>query len=220
MAQEIYPIEEIEKQSEDLPLFYGKSDVVKTKRNRSAEKFLELVLLNQNIVQITENLDMLGVKAWLTSGCLVQTIWNLRSGKNPHADIDDYDLIYFDTDDSWEAEDIIIRRTKETFSNLSVSVQIRNQARVPLWYYGKYGICYPPVREAPHALLRYPSRTTAIALTYSKSRGYVFYAPFGFKDATNMVVRPNRRLDIADVYETKSRRWKLAWPALTVCPWD
>ena len=61
----------------------------------------------------------------------------------------DYDVFYFDCDDlTWEAEDRIIRRCAELFSDLGVEVQVRNQARVHLWYEQKYGSPCPQMKSS------------------------------------------------------------------------
>jgi uncharacterized protein len=50
--------------------------------------------------------------------------------------IKDYDLGYFDDSDlSYEAEDAVIRRVKAAFDEpLRSTVEVRNQARVHLWF--------------------------------------------------------------------------------------
>ncbi|KAF4609842.1 hypothetical protein G7Y89_g15781 [Cudoniella acicularis] len=57
----------------------------------------------------------------------------------------DYDLVYYDSSDlSYEAEDKIIEAGRLLFEDLPVKVEIRNQARVHLWYGKKHGIhCAP-----------------------------------------------------------------------------
>lgn len=175
---------------------------------------------NQHIKTILSRLAEIRFDAWLASGCLAQTVWNAKTCRPATYGIKDYDLIYYDADQSWSAEDAVIRRTAALFSDLPVEVQVRNQARVPLWYRDKFGVDYPPVCKAPHALLRYPSRITAIALTRHRSGRIVLYAPFGFKDTVDMRVRPNKRLAIPDVYRAKTERWLALWPELSVEPWE
>jgi hypothetical protein len=220
MVQETRPIETIDRHFGGLPLFDGVIDLPRTRHRRYADHFLKLIQLNPYIKTILERLPDLGVEAWLTSGCLVQTAWNVKTRQRPHAGINDYDLIYYDPDLSWTAEDAVIRRAERIFADLPIDVEVRNQARVPLWYEAKFKIAYPPVREAPHALRRYPSRTTAIAVTRRADGEIAFYAPFGFKDALTMQVRPNRKLPIPQVYASKAERWRAAWPQLVVHPWE
>ncbi len=202
----------------DLPLFSAVDGAPKVRQRRAAQVFLRYAMLNPNVAAILDRLPGLGVDAWLVSGCLVQSIWNLRLGRSPQDSIADYDLIYCDPDPSWEAEDRIIRRAAALFGDLRAEIQIRNQTRVPLWYAAKFGCRFPPVRQARHAVLRYPARTTAIAVTRQPA-GYAVYAPFGLSDAMRLRVRPNRRLPLADVYAAKTRRWQAAWPELQIEPW-
>ena len=72
--------------------------------------------------------------AWIVSGCLVQTVWNVLTGRAVDYGINDYDVFYFDPDTSWAAEDAVIRKLHDAFAHLDVKVEARNQARVHLWY--------------------------------------------------------------------------------------
>lgn len=185
----------------------------------SRDTFLSLCLANRFNVEILRRLDVMPPGTWLTSGCLVQPVWNRNAGRVADADIADYDLIYLDPDRSWEAEDRVIRRAADLFADLPIRVQVRNQARVPIWYREKFGIPYPPVREAQHAVLRFPSKTTAIALTRGPGGEPVLYAPFGVGNALRGRVVPNHRLNIPSVYAEKTGRWTTIWPDLVVQPW-
>ena len=51
--------------------------------------------------------------AWIVSGCLVQTVWNVLTSRPIDHGINDYDIFYFDPDTSWQAEDAIIRELQE-----------------------------------------------------------------------------------------------------------
>src|SRR3954469_14740235 len=80
--------------------------------------------------------------AWIVSGCLVQTVWNVLSNRAFDYGINDYDVFYFDTDTSWAAEDAVIRALQDDLRDLNITVEARNQARVHLWYPGKHGLPY------------------------------------------------------------------------------
>jgi hypothetical protein len=54
--------------------------------------------------------------AWLVSGCLVQTVWNVLTARAVDHGIADYDIFYFDPDTSWAAEDAVIRRLQNSFA--------------------------------------------------------------------------------------------------------
>ena len=51
--------------------------------------------------------------------------------------------------------------------------------------------------------------------------GYDVYAPDGFDDLANMIVRPNPGANFSAAnYEKKAERWKKLWPEITVLPAD
>jgi len=108
------------------------------------DQFLAAALQNPANEIIIEELFRLALPdAWLVSGCLVQTAWNVLTGRTVDYGINDYDVFYFDTDTSWEAEDAVIRALAERFAGRGIKVEARNQARVHLWYPGKHGLPYP-----------------------------------------------------------------------------
>src|SRR3954463_14046009 len=78
---------------------------------------------------------------WLVfSGAVYQPVLNHLTGRPLDYGIKDYDLGYFDGSDlSYEAEDAVIRRVKAAFDEpLRSMVEVRNQARVHLWFEAKF----------------------------------------------------------------------------------
>ncbi|MFB4281667.1 MULTISPECIES: nucleotidyltransferase family protein [unclassified Nonomuraea] len=155
---------------------------------------------------------------WVAAGAVAQTIWNHVTGRHPDHGIRDYDLIYHDPSDlSWEAEDAVIRAGREVFGD--VPVEIRNEARVHLWYAERFGIPCPPYRSAEDAIDSFPSTTCGLGVRIEPSGEWRLYAPYGVSDAFDLVVRPNPRLAPRHVYEAKVARWTATWPELTALPW-
>ncbi|MFI6922991.1 nucleotidyltransferase family protein [Nonomuraea spiralis] len=168
------------------------------------------------VLGLARGLDLPGW--WLAAGAVVQTIWNHVTGRPPGYGLKDYDLIYYDPSDlSWEAEDRAIRAGRETFGDLPV--EIRNEARVHLWYESRFGVPCPPYEGSEDAIDSFPSTTGAVGVRLTPSGAWRIYAPYGVADAFNLVLRPNPRLATREVYEAKAARWSAAWPELTVLPW-
>ena len=74
---------------------------------------------------------------WLVmSGAVYQRVLNARTKRPPDYGVRDYDLGYFDASDiSYEAEDGVIRRVAGAFDEpLRGVVEVRNQARVHVWF--------------------------------------------------------------------------------------
>jgi hypothetical protein len=119
-------------------------------------RLVEAVLRNRANQIILERLPGFGLAdAWLVSGSVFQTVWNVLTGRAPNYGIKDYDIFYFDADTSWEAEDAIIHRVAAATSDIGVSVEPRNQARVHLWYSNKFGTAYSPLQRATEGIDRF-----------------------------------------------------------------
>ena len=121
-------------------------------------RFEQTLRRNRTLTEVLARAATLDLPGWyLVAGCLYQTVWNVVSGQPPEAGILDYDLAYFDAADlSWDAEDAVIRAGHQLFARLPAPVQIRNQARVHLWYEEKFGIRMPaaPVHRGGYRYLR------------------------------------------------------------------
>ena len=136
-----------------------------TSAERLAARIVEFCLLNRNNAIILEKFPELGLRDWwLASGCLFQTVWNLKSGRGADRDIEDYDICYFSEDTSWDAENEVIQNANALFSDLKVTVQVRNQARVHMWYPEKFGLAYPPLTTAGEGILRFPASAQTIGM--------------------------------------------------------
>jgi hypothetical protein len=139
-----------------------------------------MVMVNPINAVILERLPQLGLEqCYLTAGCLFQTVWNQRSGYEPQAMIKDYDVFYFDEDDlSWEAEDAAIQQANVLFQDLGISVDLKNQARVHLWYEQRFGRPCPRLQTATDGIDRYLISCTCIGIDATTGK---LYAPMGFR---------------------------------------
>ncbi len=184
------------------------------------EAFERLIRCNPVVTAILGRIAVAGLPdCWLAAGALFQTTWNVLSDRHPTAGILDYDLNYFDgTDLSWEAENEAIAGAAQVFSDVDAVIQVRNEARVHLWYEAKFGVACPPYRSTRHAISTFPSCSSCIGVRPGEHRLDVF-APFGLADLFAMRIRPNPVLAPAAVYEAKTRRWAQEWPQVTVLPW-
>ncbi len=181
------------------------------------DEFLAAAFQNPVNQTIVDELFTLALPdAWLVSGCLVQTVWNVETGRDVGYGISDYDVFYFDPDTSWEAEDAVIRYLVKRFAKLNVTVEVRNQARVHLWYAKKHGLPYPPLHGSTEGIDRFLTKNTRIGIRRTAT-GYEVYAPDGFDDAENLIARPNITANFsAENYVRKTARWKALWPEVTV----
>jgi uncharacterized protein len=185
------------------------------------DQFLTAALRNPANEIIADELHRLALPdAWLVAGCLVQTAWNVLTKRAVDYGINDYDAFYFDPDTSWEAEDRIIRRLADRLAQQGIAVEVRNQARVHLWYPEKHGVPYPELHCSTQGIDRFLTRNTQIGIRRAHD-GYQVYAPHGYDDVAGLIVRPNPGPNFSAAnYAAKAKRWKALWPEITVLPAD
>jgi hypothetical protein len=145
------------------------------------------------VAAVLERAPALGVGDdwWLTAGVLFQAVWNELTGRPPGTGVWDADLFYFDADTSWDAEDVVIRRGAELFGDLAVPVEVRNEARVHLWYADRFGTPPAPFRDCADAIDAIAGVCCCFGVTVDCDRPRV-YAPYGYADLFGLVVRPTR----------------------------
>ncbi|WP_417671128.1 nucleotidyltransferase family protein [Roseibium sp.] len=171
-----------------------------------------------SILAAVKSLDL--PDAWLVSGSIYQTVWNHLTSRPSDHGIKDYDVLYFDGSDlSYEAEDRQIKRLESVLPDLAPLLELRNQARVHLWYEKKFGNPYPPLRGSIEALERYAAKTHAVAVRLLSNGELDIRAPFGLANIFSMILVPNHGLDNSKTYQSKGRRMKSLWPELTLIPW-
>ena len=104
---------------------------------------------------------------------------------------------------------------------LAGRVEVRNEARVHLWYADRFAAPAPPAfRSAAEPIDGFAAVCCCYGMRVDDAGRPTVYAPYGYDDLFAMVVRPNRRQAPRHVYETKATRWKQQWPELTVLPWE
>jgi hypothetical protein len=175
-----------------------------------------------DLMQLLASIRSVQLAQWrLVAGCLYQTVWNVLTGRKRGTGIKDYDLIYFDDSDlSWEAEDRVIRVVAAATRGCVGPVEVRNQARVHLWFEARFGTAYPQLYSADEAIRRYASIVHAIGVRLDYDDRLDVVVPFGLDDLFSMVIRPNYALENAVSYMRKARRAQAIWPEIIVVPWN
>jgi hypothetical protein len=182
------------------------------------ERLAAIVRTNPALAAVLDDFAAIALPdCWLVAGCLAQTVWNHAHGFPPGHGIADIDLVYHDPHDlSAEAEAAHETRLRARFGP---SLDVKNQARVHLWYGSRFGRAIAPHSSSAAAIATYPSTATAIGLR-PEAGGLALCAPFGFDDLFALTVRANRRLASETVFAAKATRWARLWPRLDVRPWS
>ena len=188
---------------------------------RLSARFEAIVRADPDLMRLLGVIRGIRLLQWrLVAGCLYQTVWNVLTGRARGTGIQDYDLIYFDDDLSWAAEDAVIRRVAAATRSCAGPVETRNQARVHLCFESRFGCPYPRLSCADEALRRYASVVHAVGVQLEDDDRLNVAAPFGLDDLFSMVIRPNRVLDNEVSHRRKARRAQAIWPEVTVIPWE
>jgi uncharacterized protein len=188
-------------------LFTAKSDAKQT------ERLINILRATPSLMQVLSIARTLDLPDWLLfSGAVYQPVLNHLTGRAPDYGIKDYDLAYFDSADlSYEAEDRVIRRVAAAFNEpLRHLVQVRNQARVHLWFEAKFGESYAPLCAAAEALERFASPLFAVGVRLEPAGRLHIEAPFGLADLFALRLRPNARRrvpDFARIAAAVAGRW-------------
>lgn len=185
--------------------------------DEAVEQFLSSIVQNPFVFRLLEDLPALGLNdAWLVAGCLFQTVWNLRSGRPATEGIRDYDMFYFDEDVSFAAENVEIERARAAFADLPVRIDLKNQARVHLWYGERFGPGYPQLRSSRDSVDRFLVACTRVAVRRDSSGVLELYAPDGLSDVFEGVLRPNPLNHRPALFAAKAESYRARWPWLVV----
>ena len=181
------------------------------------------VALSQNrwIEEILTRCDEIDLPdSWLVAGCVAQTIWNLRCNQPAELGIKDVDLIYFDAQDlTAETESAHEKRLRDLFRALPLKLDVKNEARVHLWYKDRFGHPIEPYSSSADAIESFPTTATSVGVRRVFGQ-FECCAPFGLDDLFGLVVRPNKRQITRAIYEAKIARWRSIWPDLIYLPWE
>ena len=195
-----------------------------------ATRFVTAALSNPHNAELIRRLPSLGLPdCWLVAGSLFQAVWNGTAGRPPDAGVMDYDIFYFDAADlSYDAEDRAIIRAHTAFADLGITFDLKNEARVHLWYERRFGQAYPRLRSARDGIDRFLVAGTCIGLapvgdngnsglTRTSEMTAELYAPFGLADAFNGILRPNPLSnDGQSAFERKAKSYQSRWAHLTI----
>ena len=164
-------------------------------------RLAEVVRADPDLMHVLTTVRGLGLDDWrVFSGAVYQCVWNAVTGRPVGYGRKDYDLGYFDPDTSWDAEDAVIKRVAAAFDEpFRSEVEVRNQARVHLWFMDRFGEPYEPLTGTDEA-----DDTISIA------------APFGLEDVFSMTLRPNPDRPLARGWDKTVASARSRWPELTV----
>jgi len=173
---------------------------------------------NPQLMQVLTTVRGLDLPDWrIFSGAVYQAVWNAQTGRPVGYGIKDYDLGYFDPDTGWDAEDGVIKRVAAAFAPpLRDLVEVRNQARVHLWFEDRFGESYDALPDTDTALSRFVAPAFAVGVRLEADDTISVAAPFGLEDVFAMTLRPNPLRGVARGWARTVENARGRWPEITV----
>ncbi|KQT44995.1 hypothetical protein ASG47_16370 [Devosia sp. Leaf420] len=184
------------------------------------QALVDIIRADDALMYLLEGLAALKLPdGLLVSGAIYNTVWNVLTKRGPRHGINDADLAYFDASDlSYEAEDRVIRRVRMQLAGSAIPIEVRNQARVHLWFGEKFGIDYPRLSSSAEMLRYFTTKAHAVGARLDRG-AMIIIAPFGLDDLFSFRLRPNPVLPNKATHEAKAARALALWPELTFEPW-
>ena len=174
---------------------------------------------NAPLMGVLQTLSVLDLPDWrVFSGAVYQTAWNALTGRDPTYGLKDYDVGYFDASDlSYEAEDVVIKRVAAAFTPpLDAMVEVRNQARVHLWFENHFGEPYTPLTCTDDAFARFVAPAFAVGVRLERDGALSVTAPLGLDDLFALRLRPNPTRPLAKGWDKVVASARARWPEITV----
>jgi hypothetical protein len=181
-------------------------------------RLVEIVRADPDLMHVLTVARSLDLPDWrIFSGAVYQTVWNALGGHPVGYGRKDYDLGYFDPDTSWDAEDAVIRRAAAAFDEpFRSQVEVRNQARVHLWFKDRFGEDYEALTCTDEALARFVAPAFAVAIRLEDDERVSVAAPFGLEDVFDRVIRPNPNRPRARGWDRAVGSAHARWPEVRV----
>ena len=181
-------------------------------------RLVEIVRADPGLMHVLRTVRPLGLSDWrVFSGAVYQSVWNAVTGRPVGYGRKDYDLGYFDPDTSWDAEDMIIKRVAAAFDEpFRSEVEVRNQARVHLWFGERFNEPYEALPDTDTALSRFVAPAFAVGVRLEDDDRISVAAPFGLDDMFGLVLRPNPQRPRATGWDKVVASATSRWPELTI----
>ncbi len=181
-------------------------------------RLAEVVRADPGLMHVLTTVGGLGLNDWrVFSGAVYQSVWNTVTDRPVGYGRNDYDLGYFDPDTSWDAEDVVIKRVAAAFGEpFRSEVEVRNQARVHLWFMDRFGEPYEALTGTDEALGRFVAPAFAVGVRLEDDDTISIAAPFGLEDVFSMTLRPNPNRPRAKGWDKTVASARARWPELTV----
>jgi hypothetical protein len=177
--------------------------------------FIAQALLDPVNAALLERLPALGLpQGFLTAGSLFQATWNRRFRQAAGLGREGLRRLLLRRHRS-----LVGRRRRRDPARagggggLGATVEVKNQARVHLWYEARFKSPYPQLRSARDGIDRYLIACTRVGIDLADR---TLYAPDGLDDLAAGILRMNPLLPMRELFLKKAGDYQARWPWLQV----
>lgn len=176
--------------------------------------------LVQTLETTLHQLEINNFPFFIAGSTIFKIIFNKRFHMPEMYGIEDIDIIYFDKKEtSYEREDEIIKTVKgNVTNNIANILDIKNQARVHLWFKQKYGKEIKPYHDIKNVFDRMSTSLQKCALEISKNDTILrIYDNHFISDVKSMVIRRNNKSQYDESgFLEKAKKWIDLYPDLKI----
>ncbi len=189
---------------------------------KEAEKLIEIIENSFHLREMAIALyELKTEKFYIGAGAIAQTIWNIQTNRPLDYGIDDIDIVYYNPKNTEEKhEKKVVECLNQKLEEYPLWIDVKNEARVHLWYRNKFGYDIEPYKSIEDAIDTWPTTATSLGISKISEKCWEIYAPFGFMDVFNMKIIANNRQITKEIYDIKVKKWTQKWPELDVVKWD
>ncbi|PZO95730.1 nucleotidyltransferase family protein [Streptococcus halichoeri] len=174
-----------------------------------------LISENAELMALLSLIKSFGLKdCWLCAGTLRNYVWNQLSGIDKTF-TSDLDVIFFDTQMSYEATLELEKRIKQAYP--AYDWEIKNE-----YYMNGHSPNSQPYVSSKDAISKFPEKCTAIAARLDENDHLELFLPYGEEEIVNFLVRPTPYFLEDDlryaVYleRVKKKHWDRTWAHVRV----
>ena len=165
--------------------------------------FKKIIRKNKKLMSVLEVLDDYSKSNpnfsnyYIGAGSINQTVFNYLTGRDINYGIKDLEKL---------------------LGNKNILYDIKNQARVHIWYNEKYNANREKYKSCEDAISSWGATITCIGVRLENNRMKV-YCPYGLNDIFTMTIRPIKKCFTKEQYDARVKRWKAKWNELNVIEW-
>jgi uncharacterized protein len=179
---------------------------------KTENDILQLIQSDQWMMQVLRTVRDLHLSDWwIAAGFVRNAVWDAQHGYTERTPLEDIDVVYFDTQNTDEAQEKQIEQNLRATMHLPWSV--KNQARMHI----RNGD--GPYHSSAEAIGKWIETPTCVGVRLENDDSLTLCAPIGIDDLLQGIVRPNplcRRNPEAYIQRIQQKQWHTQWPLLNI----